>query len=125
MHLAHNWETRSIVAYTTVNKMNHPQKQMISKEMRPILLELEKKQHLATVKGQFRGYFESSHEPVRCWEEHGAHIEKLMDTILGGMKASELKKTINDSTMGKFNKYLAVLRTYVEEEMDPKHRSLA
>ena len=46
-----------------------------------------------------------------------------MATVLGGMAASGLKKTINDSTLGKLNKYLAVLRTYIEEELDSKHRS--
>ena len=62
-------------------------------------------------------------EPVRCWEVHGQNIEATMATVLGGMAASELKKTINDSTLGKLNKYLAVLRTYIEEELDSKHRS--
>ena len=125
MHLALNWESRAIVSATVVSKMNHPQKNMITKEIRPIMLELEKKNHLTTVKGQFRGYLQNSHESVRCWEEHGNHIETLMDTVLGGMKESEFKKTINDSTLGKLNKYLAILRTYIEEEMDPKHRSAA
>ena len=123
MHLAQNWETRAIVPYTTINKMNHPLKLMITNEIRPIIAELDKKQHLKTVKGQFRGYFESSMEPVRCWELHGNHIEAVMDTVLGGMTSSGLKKTINDSTIGKLNKYLAVLRTYIEEELDSKHRS--
>ena len=103
--------------------MNHPLKLMITNEIRPIIAELDKKQHLKTVKGQFRGYFESSMEPVRCWELHGNHIEAVMDTVLGGMTSSGLKKTINDSTIGKLNKYLAVLRTYIEEELDSKHRS--
>ena len=122
MHLAQNWETRAIVPYTTINKMNHPLKLMITNEIRPIMAELDKKQHLKTVKGQFRGYFESSMEPVRCWELHGKNIESLMDTVLGGMNRSWTKSTINDSTLGKLNKYLAVLRTYIEEELDSKHR---
>ena len=62
-------------------------------------------------------------EPVRCWEEHSKHIETLMGTVLGDMKGGELKTAINDSTIGKLNKYLAVLRTYIEEELDSKHRS--
>ena len=120
-NLAINWETRAIVPYQTINKMNHPLKLMITNEMRPIMAELEKKMHLKTVKGQFKGYFESSMEPVRCWEEHSKHIETR--TVLGDMKGGELKTAINDSTIGKLNKYLAVLRTYIEEELDPKHRS--
>ena len=123
MHLAQNWETRSIVPYKTINTMNHPLKLMLTNEIRPIMAELEKKMHLKTVKGQFRNYFESSMEPVRCWEVHGKNIEATMATVLGGMAASGLKKTINDSTLGKLNKYLAVLRTYIEEELDSKHRS--
>ena len=64
---------------------------MITNEMRPIMAELEKKMHLKTVKGQLKGYFESSMEPVRCWEEHSKHIETLMGTVLGDMKGGELK----------------------------------
>ena len=123
MNLVHNWEKRAIVSASMISKLNKPLLHMVSKEIRPIVAEVEKKQHLKTVKGQFKGYFESSHESVRCWEEHGDHIEQLMDSVVGGMKASELKKTINDSTIGRMNKYLAVLRTYIEEELDPKHRS--
>ena len=58
-------------------------------------------------------------EPVRCWEEHSKHIETRMGTVLGDMKGGELKTAINDSTIGKLNKYLAVLRTYIEE--NPLH----
>jgi hypothetical protein len=123
MNLAHNWENRTIVPYQKINKMNHPLKNLIANEIRPMMAEVQKKHHLNTVKGQFRGYFESSHEAVRCWEQNGKHIESLLGTVLGGMKAGELKKTINDSTIGKLNKYLAILRTYIEEELDPKHRS--
>ena len=94
---------------------------MISKEIKPICDELKKVQHLKTVQGQYKSYMESSHEPVRCWENHGKSIETLMDTVVGGMAASQLKKAINDSTIGKLNKYLEILRTYIEEELDPKH----
>ena len=48
-------------------------------------------------------------EPVRCWEEHGNRIEKLIATIVGDMKAGQLKKGINDSTIGKLNKDLEIL----------------
>ena len=87
MHLAQNWETRSIVPYKTINTMNHPLKLMLTNEIRPIMAELEKKMHLKTVKGQLRNYFESSMEPVRCWEVHGQNIEATMATVLGGMAA--------------------------------------
>eukprot|EP00966_Prymnesium_polylepis_P326044 7381976-Prymnesium_polylepis.1 len=46
-----------------------------------------------------------------------------MGTVTGGMRGSELKKTINDSTIGKLNKYIEIVRTYIEEELDAKHRS--
>jgi len=121
MNLAHNWENRAVVPAKRISSMNKPLLHMISKEIRPIIAELNKKMHLKTVKGQFKGYFESSHEPVRCWEEHGTHIESLIDTVLGGMKPSEFKKTINDSTIGKLNKYLEILHTYITDEIQEKH----
>ena len=125
MHLARNWETRGIVPLTTINTMNHPQKNMISKEIKPILDELGKgDSHFNTTTGQFRKYFESSHEPVRCWEkdENGEKIEALIARTVGDMNPTELKTKINDSYIGKLNKFLAILTTYVQEEMDPKHR---
>ena len=123
MNLAHNWENRAVVPAAKISKLNKPLLHMITKEIRPILAEVAKMQHLKTVKGQFKGYFESSQESVRCWKKHGTHIETLMHSVVGGMMASELKKTINESVIGKLNKYLEILRTYIEEELDPKHRS--
>ena len=77
---------------------------------------------MKTVKAQFSGYFEFSQEAVRCWEKEGDHIEYLMNSVTGNMLPSNFKTEINDSYIGKLNKYLAVLRTYVEEEMEEKIR---
>ena len=123
MHLVHNWDNRSIVPAKTINSMKQSQSHMISKEMRPIMEVLKKEQHFKTVKGQFKHYFETAiAEPVRCWEEHGTQLESLMARVSGGMSPKEFKKTINDSTIGTLNKYLMILRTYLEEETDPKLR---
>ena len=122
MGLAQNWESRSVVTGSTISKMSYSMKNMITRDMRPILHVLNDKQHMKTVKAQFRGYFEFSQEAVRCWEKEGDHIEYLMNAVTGNMLPSKFKTEINDSYIGKLNKYLAVLRTYVEEEMDENIR---
>ena len=123
MNLVHNWENRSVVSASTIARMKHSQRDLITECMKPIYDVLKKSQHLATVKGQFRGYFEkAAAEPVRCWEEHGTAIETLMQQTVGDMTAKDLKAKVNDSTLGKLNKYLNMLRTFVQEEMDAKIR---
>ena len=47
-----------------------------------------------------------------------------MTHTLGGMLPKELKTTINDSTLGKLNRYLAILRTFFAEETDAKIRCM-
>jgi hypothetical protein len=123
MNLVHNWDNRSIVSQQVINKMQHSQKNLITEHMKPIYEALKKAQHLTTVKGQFRGLFETAaSEPVRCWEKNGEQIEKLMHYTVGDMSPRELKVKINDSTLGKLNKYVSWLRAMISEETDEKVR---
>ena len=122
-NLVHNWDNRAIVTASTIAKMKYSQRDLITENMKPITDVLKKTQHLATVKGQFRGYFESAaSEPVRCYEKHGEAIATLMKQSVGDMTPKELKVKINESSLGKLNKYLGMLRTFVAEEMDEKIR---
>ena len=100
--------------------MKYSQRDMITENMRPIVHVLsEKNKHdLKTVTTQFRGYFESSMEPVRCMEMHGAHLQTLLNRVVGDMTPKELKSKVNDSTVGKLNKYIEMLRTFMTEEMN-------
>ena len=123
MHFVRNWEDRRIISASTIAQMTYSQRDLITECMKPILDVLNKEQHLKTVKGQFRGYFEMAvSEPVRCWEKNGVAIETLMNTVVGDMKPKDLKTTINSTTIGKLNKYLGMLRTFVKEEMDENIR---
>ena len=121
MNLVHNWDNRSIVSATTIATMKYSQRDMITETMKPILHALKTPQHLNTVKGQLRSYFESAAaEPVCCFEKNGQAIEALLEQSVGGMVPKEFKQTINGSTLGKLNKYVGMLRTFVSEEMDEK-----
>ena len=101
--------------------MKHSQRDLITENMKPIFNALHAENHMTTVKGQFRGYFEmAAAEPVRCYETNGEKIEKLLHDTIGEMKPKEFKTKINDSTLGKLNKYLGMLRTFVMDEMDEK-----
>ena len=123
MNLVHNWDNRAIVSQANINKMKHSQKDLITEHMRPIVLELGKAKHLSTVKGQFRNYFDTAaHEPVRCFELHGVHIESLLQQTVGDILPVQLKTAVNDSTLGRLNKYLLWLRAFASEEMDAKIR---
>ena len=124
MNLIHNWENRAVVPASTIAKMKYSQRDLITENMKPIYDELKKKQHLNTVKGRFSHLFETAvTEPVRCYEKNGKELETLIVETCGDMAASELKKKVNDSKLGKLNKMLGWLRTFVEEEMDEKLRS--
>ena len=118
MKYVHNWENRGVVSATTIAKMKYTQRDMITENMRPIVHVLSEKHDLKTVKTQFRGYFESCMEPVRCMELHGKNLESLLARVVGDMTPKELKSKVNDSTLGKLNKYLGMLRTFMTEEMD-------
>jgi hypothetical protein len=121
LNLVHNWENRAVVSAKTIAQMKYSQRDLITANMIPILHALKTPQHLNTVKGQFRGYFEmAASEPVRCYEENGKAIDTLLEQSVGGMAPKELKQTVNDSTLGKLNKYVGMLRTFVTEEMDEK-----
>ena len=120
MNYVHSWENRSVVSASTIAKMKYSQRDMITETMRPIVHVLSEKHDLKTVKSQFRGYFESCIEPVRCWETNGKNIESLLARVIGDMTPKTLKSTVNDSTLGKLNKYLFMLRTFMIEEMDVK-----
>ena len=123
MNFVHNWENKSIIAPATIAKMIYSQRDLITENMKPIHDALKKEHHLKTVKGQFKGYFETAvSEPVLCWEKNGQAIETLINQTVGDMNPKDLKKTINDSTVGKLNTYLDMLRTFVAEEMDEKIR---
>ena len=123
MNFVHNWENKSIIAPATIAKMTYSQRDLITDNMKPIHDALKKQHHLKTVKGQFKGYFETAiSDPVLCWERNGQAIETLINQTVGDMNPKDLKKTINDSTVGKLNKYLDMLRTFVAEEMDEKIR---
>jgi len=94
---------------------------MITANMKPITDVLSKEKHLSTVKGQFRGYFETaSSHPVECFEKKGTEIEKLLKDTIGDMNPKDFKQTINDSALGRLNTYLGMLRTFVSEEMDER-----
>ena len=118
MNYVHNWENRTVVSASTIAKMKYSQRDMITENMRPIVRALNEKHDLKTVKTQFRGYFESCMEPVRCMEINGKNIESLLARVVGDMTPKELKSKVNDSTLGKLNKYLHMLRTFMTEEMD-------
>jgi hypothetical protein len=125
MNLAHNWDNRSIVTAATISKMKHSMKDLITENIKPILDVLKSPKHLQTVKGTFVNYFSASAaDPVRCYEAHGTAIETLMTHTLGGMLPKDFKTTINDSTLGKLNRYLAILRTFFAEETDAKIRCM-
>ena len=64
----------------------------------------------------------ASSQPVRCYEMHGQSIESLLKSVVGDMTPKELKEKQNDSSLGKLNKYLGMLRTFITEEMDAKIR---
>ena len=53
INLAHNWGKRGVVPHTKMNQMDHPQRKLITNEIRP-MAEVNKKIHLKNVKGQFR-----------------------------------------------------------------------
>ena len=127
MNLVHNWDQRAIVTAKAINEMKYSQKNMIVHDIKPILAAVKVPNHeMTTTKGSFRNLFETAaSEPVRCWETNGDRIEGLISQTIGGMKAKYFKVEVNDSTLGKLNKYLAVLRTYVSEEMDPGLRYAA
>ena len=125
MNLVHNWTNRSIVKQAIVNSMKRSQRDMITEQMIPIIDAIKKKQHLHTVKGQLKSLFETPSavaEPVRCLEVNGQQIEALMTLSIGDMNAVQLKTATNESTLGKLNKFLGMLRTFMTEEMDEKLR---
>ena len=121
MNLVHNWDNRAIVTTASIAKMKYSQRDLITENMKPIYDALKKGKHLQTVKGQFVRYFElAAAQPVRCYELHGQAIETLLAQVVGDMKPKELKEKIDSSTLGTLNKYLAMLRTFITEEMDEK-----
>ena len=123
MNFVHSWDNRAIVSASTIAKMKYSQRDLITECMKPIYDELKKAKHLSTVKGQFRTYFESAAaEPVRCYEKNSEAILTLLKYNVGDLTAKELKTKVNDSQIGKLNKYLGMLRTFVAEEMDAKIR---
>jgi hypothetical protein len=123
MKLVQNWDNRTLVPQATIAKMKYSQRDMITANMKPITDVLSKEKHLSTVKGQFRGYFETaSSHPVECFEKKGTEIEKLLKDTIGDMNPKDFKQTINDSALGRLNKYLGMLRTFVSEEMDERVR---
>ena len=123
LNLVHNWDNRGIVSAATIAKMKHSQRDLITENLKPIHDALSKGRHLTTVKGQFRSYFETAASaPVCCYETNGKSIETLLGQVVGDMQPKELKVKVNDSTIGKLNKYLVMLRTFVSEEMDAKIR---
>ena len=123
MNLVHSWDNRSVVTASSIAKMKHSQRDLITENMKPIHDALAKKKHRCTVKGQFTSYFESAaSNPVYCYEKNGKSIETLLGQVVGDMMPKDLKTTVNDSTLGKLNKYLGMLRTFVTEEMDSKIR---